>query len=166
MVGCFTPDDPRFLPRVLSDKGYRTASIGKLHLVPQAAEPDIVAQRLASDEATYYGFQEVDLVNGHGSRCFGNRYSSWLRQAVPDLEARLADVTPYEKGVNCWRWNLPEQTHSSHYIADCAVEILEFATEQPSFSTSRFPIPIILSPCPSHGRASTNQPTCRRQFHL
>ncbi|MCY3780410.1 MAG: sulfatase-like hydrolase/transferase [Chloroflexi bacterium] len=141
MVGCYTPDDPRFLPRALSENGYRTASIGKLHLVPQAAEPDIVAQRLTSDEATYYGFQEVDLVNGHGSRCFGNRYSSWLREAVPDLEARLADVTAYEKGVNCWRWNLPEQTHSSHYLADRTTKFLESATEEPFFLHISFPDP-------------------------
>ena len=141
MVGCYTPDDGRFLPRVLSGSGYRTASIGKLHLVPQAAEPNIVAQRMASDEATYYGFAEVDLVNGHGSRCFGNRYSRWLREAVPDLEARLADVTAYEKGVNCWRWNLPGETHSSHYLADRAIEFLESATEQPFFLHISFPDP-------------------------
>ena len=141
MVGCHTPDDPRFLPRVLSDQGYRSASIGKLHLVPQAAEPDIVARRLASDEATYYGFQEVDLVNGHGSRCFGNRYSAWLREAVPDLETRLANVRPYESGINCWRWNLPERAHSSHYVADRAIEFLESATEGPFFLHISFPDP-------------------------
>ncbi len=141
MVGCYTPDDQRFLPRVLSKGGYRSASIGKLHLVPQAAEPAIAAQRLASDEATYYGFQEVDLVNGHGSRCFGNHFSAWRRAGLPDLEARLADVTPYENGVNCWRWNLPEWAHSSHYVADRAIEFLESATESPFFLHISFPDP-------------------------
>ena len=32
MVGCVTPDDPRFLPRVFAGHGYRTASIGQIHL--------------------------------------------------------------------------------------------------------------------------------------
>ena len=32
MVGCETPDDPRFLPRVLGAAGFHTASIGKIHL--------------------------------------------------------------------------------------------------------------------------------------
>ncbi len=141
MVGCYTPDDPRFLPRVLSGGAYRTASIGKLHLVPQAAEPESVARRLAADEATYYGFQKVDLVNGHGSRCFGNRYSAWLRETVQDLEARLASIAPYDKGINCWRWNLPERAHSSHYIADRAIEFLESATGQPFFLHISFPDP-------------------------
>ena len=141
MVGCHTPEDPRFLPRVLAEAGYRSASIGKLHLVPQAAEPDIVAERLASDAANYYGFQEVDLVNGHGSRCFGNRYSPWLRETVPDLEARLAETAPYEKGVNCWRWNLPAAAHSSHYIADRAIDFLASTDGQPFFLHVSFPDP-------------------------
>lgn len=141
MVGCYTPDDARFLPRVLSADGYRTASIGKVHLVPQAAEPEVLAQRLAGDEGSYYGFQEVDLVNGHGSRCFGNRYTGWLRERAPDLDERHAKSMSYAKGVNCWRWNLPEEVHSSHYIADRAIEFLETAAGAPFFLHVSFPDP-------------------------
>lgn len=141
MVGCYTPDDERFLPRVLSDNAYRTVAIGKIHLVPQAAEPEVLAQALASDDGTYYGFQEVDLVNGHGSRCFGNRYTDWLRERVPDLDQRQANAIPYETGVNCWRWNLPEEVHSSHYIADRAIEFLETAADAPYFLQVSFPDP-------------------------
>ena len=122
-------------------KGYRTASIGKMHLVPQAAEPEVLAQALASDDGTYYGFQEVDLVNGHGSRCFGNRYTSWLRERVPDLDERQAKPMPYAKGVNCWRWNLPEEVHSSHYIAERAIDFLETAADAPFFLHVSFPDP-------------------------
>ena len=39
-------------------------------------------------------FKMSILVNGHGSRCFGNRYTGWLRERVPDLEERLANVIP------------------------------------------------------------------------
>lgn len=141
MVGCHTPDDERFLPRALSANGYRTASIGKIHLVPQAAEPDVLAQALASGDGSYFGFQEVDLVNGHGSRCFGNRYTDWLRERLPDLNERLAQTTAYENGVNCWRWNLPEEVHSSHYIADRAIDFLESATDAPFFLHISFPDP-------------------------
>ncbi len=141
MVGCYTPDDPRFMPRALSDHGYRTASIGKLHLVPQAAEPAALAKALASADGTYYGFQEVDLVNGHGSRCFGNRYTDWLRARVRDSDDLQANAVPYETGVNCWRWTLPADVHSSHYIADRAIDFLESATEQPYFLHLAFPDP-------------------------
>ena len=48
MVGCITPDDPRFMPRLLKQAGYRTASIGKIHLVPQRSEPDAIQQALGS----------------------------------------------------------------------------------------------------------------------
>ncbi len=141
MVGCHTPDDERFLPRALSAAGYRTASIGKLHLVPQAAEPAALAQALASNDGSYYGFQEIDLVNGHGSRCFGNRYTAWLRQVLPDLEALQRQPVPYDKGVNCWRWNLPPEVHSSHYIADRAIDFLETAPGPPFFLHISFPDP-------------------------
>ena len=141
MVGCYTPDDRRFLPRALAAAGYRTASIGKMHLVPQAAEPEVLDRALAGADGAYYGFQEVDLVNGHGSHCFGNRYTDWLRERVPDLEERQAQRAPYEKGVNCWRWNLPEEVHSSHYIAEQAVDFLGSASDAPFFLQVSFPDP-------------------------
>ncbi len=49
MVGCYTPDDPRFLPRVLGESGYRTASIGKIHLVPQGIEQARINDQKAND---------------------------------------------------------------------------------------------------------------------
>lgn len=141
MVGCYTPDDPRFLPRVLSENGYRTASIGKLHLVPQSAEPDVIVDRMQSNDGTYYGFQEIDLVNGHGDLCFGPQYSQWLKERVPDLAERLAKKQSYPHGVNVHNWRLPEEVHSSHYIADRTVEFLEQADEQPFFLHVSFPDP-------------------------
>ena len=141
MVGCYTPEDHRFLPLVLANHGYRTASIGKIHLVPQAMEPEIVAQKLSSGDRTYFGFQEVDLVNGHGSRCFGNHYSTWLRERVTNVEARLDETIPYENGLNCWHWNLPDDVHSSHYIADRAIDFLNSADGSPFFLHVSFPDP-------------------------
>lgn len=141
MVGCYTPDDPRFLPRVLSENGYRTASIGKLHLVPQGAEPDVIASNTQYDDKTYYGFQEIDLVNGHGDKCFGPQYSKWLNERVPDLTERLERKQHYPHGVNAYTWELPEEVHSSHYIADRTIEFLEQVTEQPFFLHVSFPDP-------------------------
>ena len=42
MVGCHAPDDPRFLGHGLQRAGYRCASIGKIHLVPQREEPEVL----------------------------------------------------------------------------------------------------------------------------
>ena len=141
MVGCYTPDDDRFLPRILSENGYRTASIGKLHLIPQRAEVDAVATCLESDEGTYFGFQEVDLVNGHGDGCFGSQYSQWLHERVPDIDERLEKKKAYPHGINTYSWELPQEVHSSHYIADRTVEFLDQEHEKPFFLHVSFPDP-------------------------
>lgn len=141
MVGCSTPDDARFLPRVLAQNGYRTASIGKIHLAPQREEPDVIAQRLASGDHSYYGFQEVDLVNGHGDSCFGPQYTRWLQELVPDVAVRRARKQPYTHGVNAHTWELPESVHASHYIADQAVAFLKEGSRRPFFLHVSFPDP-------------------------
>jgi len=145
MVGCYTPDDPRFLPRVLRDRGYRTASIGKIHLVPQRAEPWAVARtqrRLGVFD--YYGFQEVDLVNGHGDRCFGPQYTAWIRAKVPDLESRLSWRRCYAPGIReSYTYELPAEVHSSNYIGERVVSFLRNAASehQPFFLHVSFPDP-------------------------
>ncbi len=141
MVGCYTPDDARFLPHVLAQNGYRTASIGKLHLVPQAAEPDYIQQMMSSGDGTYFGFQEINLVNGHGDRCFGPEYSRWLQERVPDAKERLQQRQATANGVDTFEWPLPSEVHSSVYIADQTVDFLRNVDEQPFFLHVSFPDP-------------------------
>lgn len=152
MVGCTTPVDPRFLPRVLAAAGYRTASIGKIHLVPQRDEVEALARRrLANGKYDYYGFQEVDLVDGHGDRCFGPAYNRYLHDFVPDHAERLARTRRMTPGVNNAKgslrtssFELPESAHSSNYIADRTVKFLESATgggRDPFFLHVSFPDP-------------------------
>lgn len=141
MVGCYTPDDARFLPRILAQNGYHTASIGKLHLVPQAAEPDYMQQRMAEGDGTYFGFQEIDLVNGHGDRCFGPQYSRWLKERVPDVEARWQQRQATEKGIDTYHWTLPSEVHSSDYIANQTVAFLQRVDDRPFFLHVSFPDP-------------------------
>jgi arylsulfatase len=140
MVGCVTPDDPRFLPKVLAQAGYHTASIGKLHLVPQRAEPEAVEHAL-SKRGEYYGFQSVDLVNGHGDACFGPQYTRWLDNRVPDWKARLERRQKLNHGLDVYTWELPSEVHSSHYIGDRAVASLREVGEKPFFLHVSFPDP-------------------------
>ncbi|MBZ0297377.1 MAG: sulfatase-like hydrolase/transferase, partial [Anaerolineae bacterium] len=140
MVGCVTPDDPRFLPHILADAGFRTASIGKLHLVPQRNEPEAI-QKALDTAGNYYGFQEVDLVNGHGDQCFGPSYTAWLDQNVPDWKSLVQQRKAYPRGVNTYTWELPPEAHSSNYIGDRAVEFLRDTGEQPFFLHVSFPDP-------------------------
>jgi arylsulfatase A-like enzyme len=144
MVGCTTPDDARFLPRVLRQAGYRTASIGKIHLVPQRWEPDaLAATRQPDGTHDYYGFEHVDLVNGHGDGCFGPLYTPWLRERVSDVEQRRRARESLCKVPACYRWPLPPEVHSSQYIADRSVEYLKGVAErdEPFFLCCSFPDP-------------------------
>ncbi|MAS37423.1 MAG: hypothetical protein CL610_25715 [Anaerolineaceae bacterium] len=141
MVGCITPDDPRFLPRVLAQNGYQTTSIGKLHLVPQRDEPAALQQALASG-SDYYGFQEVDLVDGHGDGCFGPQYDAWLNAQIPDWKQRRDQRQRLQPGLDCFSWELPPEVHSSNYIGARTVEWLQQHTgEQPFFLHVSFPDP-------------------------
>lgn len=144
MVGCVTPDDSRLLPRILSAAGYRTASIGKIHLGPQGAEPAAVeATRQADGTYDYYGFQHVDLVNGHGDHCFGPRYTPWLKKRVPDLDERRRSQQQLCTIPDCRSWPFPAEVHSSEYIADRSVEFLAEIAEEgtPFFLHCSFPDP-------------------------
>ncbi len=133
MVGCETPDDPRFLPRVLSSAGYRTASIGKIHLGPQGQEAGQVERtRTANGAFDYYGFHHVDLVNGHGMHCIGPAYNQWLAERVPDANARIAAAPRLSPGVNAGKistahWALPPETHGGEYIAERTSDYLRQA---------------------------------------
>jgi arylsulfatase A-like enzyme len=147
MVGCETPDDSRFAPRVLRQEGYHTASIGKIHLNPQGAEPGYIeATRDADGTFDYYGFTEVELVNGHGARCFGPSYSKRLAQVHPDHQERYERRTFYPEGLEgakagTHEWPYDAELHSSHFIADRAIEFLRRSHEEPFFLHLSFPDP-------------------------
>ncbi len=130
MVGCETPDDDRFLPRVLRDAGYDTASIGKIHLIPQGYEPEAIEKSRCSDGTyDFYGFQYIDLVNGHGDRCFGPGYTAWLKEKVPDVDACRKTAEPLCNVPRCYRWPFPPEVHSSQYVADRSVAYLKKAAQ-------------------------------------
>lgn len=124
MVGCVTPDDPRFLPRVMAENGYHTASIGKIHLVPQKEEWNHVEQtQQAHGEFDYYGFQHVDLVNHHGMNCQGPGYNAWLQQISPTAREQFKSAPALTPGVNAGKiktqkWNLPPEAHAGEYIVE------------------------------------------------
>lgn len=135
MVGCATPDDPRFLPRILSDAGYHAASIGKIHLVPQGDEAERIEQTREEDgDVDYYGFQQVDLVNGHGMNCFGPDYNRWVQERCDDREALQASPAPISPGINGGKirtetYTLPPEAHSGEYIVEQTTNYLRERAE-------------------------------------
>ena len=148
MVGCYTPDDPRFLGHGLQVAGYRCASVGKIHLVPQRAEPEVLRATMAREAGDgYYGFREVDLVNGHGDACFGPDYEEYAAARGIDLDGARAQsrVQPHQLSpvFGPHRFRLPDELHSSRYIADRTIRLLDSARrdERPFFAHVSFPDP-------------------------
>ena len=150
MVGCHTPDDPRFLGHRFTEGGYRTSSIGKIHLVPQRAEPDVMQGAMAATRDGYFGFGEVDLVNGHGDSCFGPDYELFAAAQGVDLDA--AKQAPREgasmlsEHLGPYRFRLPPEVHSSRYIANRTIELIDSQANRdpgdtPFFAHVSFPDP-------------------------
>ena len=138
MVGCATPDDPRFLPRLLKTAGYHTASIGKIHLVPQGEEQRRIDESIYDGELDYFGFSEIELVNGHGAGCMGSEYINELSDAVPDWRERYEAREFYADGIagakaGTHKYPYPAEFASSSYVADRAIEFLNREHDSPFF---------------------------------
>ena len=159
------PDLP-VLPEMLAQAGYRTHSVGKLHLSrwippPELADPIRFPESMAAWNASifenyppcclesfpvpYHGFQSVDFVGGHGSYVFGE-YFLWLEERVPDARRLLSmqgALEPPTGAPECYKMGLPAELHYNRWIADRAIQFLEEAqdADQPFFLWCSFPDP-------------------------
>ena len=142
MVGCSMPESEKTLPAILRENGYHTASIGKIHLRPQREEWNRV-DSLGEGE-TYYGFEHVDLVDGHADGCMGSGYREWLAKTTQVQEMRDVETEFCEDVRNTKKSKVPYEGWSSVYIVQKVQEFLEQAAEeprQPFFLHVSFPDP-------------------------
>lgn len=141
MVGCWTGDDRRFLAHSFHQAGYHTAAIGKIHLVPQNSEVDWQRERSEAD-GHYFGFREVDLVNGHGDNCFGPGYTPWLDARCPDWRELRQSRRRLRKAVgSCYEWPLTPDSHSGNYLVEKTRGFLSRPQDQPFFLNVSFADP-------------------------
>ena len=128
------------LTKALTDQGYRTHSIGKIHLQPVGSVAKDGRDRPFSWEdrdrwdrgeikslpPSYYGFQTTELVNGHVHYCFGD-YRSWLDKHYPGMHAQYGGDKAYAKGLgpSSWRMEIPPSIHYNHWIGDRSIAFLE-----------------------------------------
>ncbi|GHA43825.1 sulfatase [Amylibacter ulvae] len=159
---------------VLATAGYQTASIGKSHLqpfldmpsdragetdgrpIPEAWKPDhsayIEEQPVNYSAANsyelklpYYGFQQVDMVTGHGDRC-GGHYQQWFREHCPNWQELCDPVNEIAHDYTCpqaYRTPIPEEFYPTTWIADKAIEYLGNTAKKadPFFAFVSFPDP-------------------------
>lgn len=134
------------LPGLLAEAGYRTHSVGKIHLQPWGG------RTIAEDEDTsvnperriywkwpghwdggvykkapdnYYGFQTQDSVGGHINYAYGD-YVTWLEEHYPGA---------YE-GYSCSSGNpapltIDPELHYNHWIADRAIDFIREQVSAP-----------------------------------
>jgi arylsulfatase A-like enzyme len=99
-------------------------------------------------ETPYYGFDEVQLCNGHGDDTFGD-YERWATLKEPLLERLRGRVHATADSryatPQAWRTRVPEELYSTHYIAERAVEWLDrharHRASEPFFLVLSFPDP-------------------------
>ncbi len=163
-------------PDELRKIGYQTKAIGKLHfgiaVTPRGVPlekidpkdyPELAAfwrsGRVSELPLPYYGFESVDLVNGHSHGSYGH-YLNWLEREHPKEARLLRNAVPlvppspayklYNR--NSYKWALPEELHPTHYIGDRTVEYLNKAknNKQPFFLFTSFqdPHPPFAPPAP------------------
>ena len=117
-------------------------------MVPQRSEPDAVRAALGDESADgYYGFAEVDLVNGDGDGCFGSAYEAHAAALGIDLGAARKQPTAGPRQLSPLlgphRFRLPPEVHSSQYIADRTIRLLDSAQRErrPFLAHVSFPDP-------------------------
>lgn len=166
----------RTLAEELASNGYNTALIGKAHFQPYGMfaeahhtprkearhypgwpeayrlEEIAVWERTAGRPITgpYYGFSHTELTLYHGDQVGGD-YAAWLRAKAPDAHKLCGSANAWPDARytvrDAWRTRLPEELHSSAYIAErtCAW-LAEQATlphddQKPFFLVCSFPDP-------------------------
>jgi arylsulfatase len=125
------------LPGALAEVGYKTASIGKVHLSPYGygQRPDLAylppgqfpeliehwkRRRIERVPTPYHGLEHVEITVGHGTQVYGD-YARWLERGHPDQWARLQSVPvgPSPMGAEgCGTFPLEEPYHHTAYVAD------------------------------------------------
>jgi arylsulfatase A-like enzyme len=149
------------MPGALSQAGYRTASIGKIHLTnyhvnADAREtartpehfPELVefwqSGAISKIPTPYFGLQYVDITLGHGMHVHGD-YALWLQRQHPQQWKRLMEEKPQPSPLgaeHCGRAVLDEQYHHSTYVADQTIAYLkQHRGDRPFFLMSSFPDP-------------------------
>ena len=138
--GVNLPEDAPTFSGTLRDQGYVTKAIGKMHLnywagknktAPRSAEyipgwfnPETHDQMVKEFPLPYYGFDEMDLVVGHGDVCNGH-YQDWVAERAPEVLKVIKEQGPKILDHMYRKSPIPEEFYPTSYLTDRAVDFLD-----------------------------------------
>lgn len=146
--GMTLPHDEITLPQVFADAGYKTGSVGKLHLASweSSDSPEGFAHwatgSLDNWTGPYYGFQDIRISMGHGEGGSGH-YGIWRRKRFPDVEIGPANAQGDKNypEINCYKSNLPKEAHCNTWILEETLSFLDRVGDEPFYLHTSFPDP-------------------------
>lgn len=140
---------------ILQGQGFRTGSVGKIHLSPTFGPHPPAGFEESRDywakhpemrdwHGPYCGFQEVKLSIGHiHYSVHGGHYGAYLEEKFPTgrelfrREKALQNLGYYET----WRNAMPEEHHYNTWIADRTIEMIDRFAGERFFIHCSFPDP-------------------------
>ncbi len=140
---------------ILGSQGYRTGSVGKIHLGPgwgpappagfeESREYWAKHPEMRDWHGPYCGFQDVEMIMGHVHYSTqGGHYGSYLQENFSDgLELFRRDHALLNRGYyETWRNAMPEEHHYNTWIADRTIDMLDRFAREPFFIHCSFPDP-------------------------
>ncbi len=156
-AGMNLPETTPTFTETLRVNGYHTIEIGKIHLnwsirplVKNVKSNESGRNWIIKDDrpqlpTPYYGFEEVDLIVGHGDIC-GGHYLDWLEKKGPEYIPVIRKKAKTFFGKVSYRTEIPEELYPTTYINERAIAFLEkFAKgecgDKPFFLNISYPDP-------------------------
>jgi arylsulfatase A-like enzyme len=138
--GVNLPEDVPTFSGTLRSEGFATKAIGKMHInfwfrkvyddvrsaeyIPGWLNPATHKSMVENFPTPFYGFDEVDLVVGHGDSCNGH-YEDWLAERSPETLETLRGLGGRILGQLYRESPVPEELYPTSYLTDRAVDFLD-----------------------------------------
>jgi arylsulfatase A-like enzyme len=138
--GVNLPGDIPTFSGVLREQGYVTKAIGKMHLHFWSNKVDrsnrsaeyvngwfnekTHNQMVENFPKPFYGFDEVDLVVGHGDCCNGH-YEDWVAERAPEYIPTIKELGGKILSDIYRKSPIPEELYPTSYLTERAVDFLE-----------------------------------------
>lgn len=151
------------LPEILADAGYRTISVGKIHLSPwnvapeltpnisdysaeEYPESDYVWREKLCDKLpkNYYGLERAHFIGGHGCDCYGEYFNELLETSPWDAEKLKGRDSARQslRPNQCYYSTVSDEHYYNSWIEEKVIEELEqCGGEEPFFMWCSFPDP-------------------------